>query len=62
VRLQRHAARFDLDDRFKHIYTGILPQSHLDKNLFDRAIGIELYFDNDHRFTTAQVNVFYTFL
>jgi hypothetical protein len=60
--LQRHAARFDLDDRFKHDYAGILPQSRLDRNLFDRRVGIELYFDKDHRFTTAQVNVFYTFL
>jgi len=60
--LQRHAARFDLDDRFKHVYAGMLPQSRLDKNLFDRQVGVELYFDKDHRFTTAQVNVFYTFL
>jgi hypothetical protein len=60
--LQRHSARFDLDDRFKHVYAGMLPQSRLDKNLFDRKGGIELYFDKDHRFTTAEVNVYYTFL
>src|SRR5882762_2664053 len=58
----RHAARSDLDDRFKHVYAGILPQSRLDKNLFDRKVGIELYFDEDHRFKTAEVNVYYTFL
>jgi hypothetical protein len=60
--LQRHAARSDLDDRFKHVYAGILLQSRLDKDLFDRKVGIELYFDKDHRFKTAEVNVYYTFL
>jgi hypothetical protein len=60
--LQSHTARFDLDDRFHYVYAGVLPQSRLDKNLFDRQVRIELHFDKDHRFTTAEVDVDYTFL
>ncbi len=60
--MQRHTARYALDERFHHSYGGMLPQSRLDKNLFDRQVGVELYFDQNHRFTTAEVNVYYTFL
>jgi hypothetical protein len=60
--MQRHTARYALDDRFHHSYGGMLPQSSLDKNLFDRQVGVELHFDQAHRFTTADVNVYYTFL
>ena len=40
----------------------VAAQSRSDRDLFDRKVGIVLYFDKDHRFTTLQVNVFYTFL
>jgi hypothetical protein len=60
--MHRHTARYALDDRFHHAYGGMLPQSRLDKNLFDRQVGVELHFDENHRFTAAEVNVYYTFL
>lgn len=60
--LQRHGARFDLDDRFHHEYDAILPQSRLDKNLFDRKFGVHLRFDQNHRFTVAQGDIYHTFL
>ena len=60
--MQKHAARYALDDRFHHVYGGFLPQSRQDKNLFDREVGVELHFDEQHRFTTAEVTVYYTFL
>jgi hypothetical protein len=60
--MQRHTTRYALDDRFRHSYGGMLAQSSLDKDLFDRPVGVELHFDRNHRFTTADVNVYYTFL
>lgn len=60
--MQRHTARYALDDQFHHSFGGFLPQSRLDKDLFDRQVGVELHFDQNHRFTTAEVTVYYTFL
>jgi hypothetical protein len=60
--LERHTARYALDDRFHHVYGGFFPQSRLDKDLFDRAVQIDLHFDEDHRFKSAEVNIYYTFL
>lgn len=60
--LERHTARYALDDRFHRVYGGFFPQSRLDKDLFDRAVQIDLHFDEDHRFKSAEVNINYTFL
>ena len=60
--LQRHATRFALDDRFDHVYAGFLPQSRLDKRLFDRQVQIRLYLDENQRFKNAEVEIYYTFL
>jgi hypothetical protein len=60
--LERHTTRFALDDRFNHVYAGFLPQSRLDRFLFDRMVQVNLYFDDMHRFKRGEVNVYYTFL
>jgi hypothetical protein len=60
--LQRHTTRYALDDRFHHVYGGIMPQSALDKRLFWRQIQINLKLDENRRFKEAQVNIFYTTL
>jgi len=60
--LERHTTRFALDDRFHHVYGGFLPQTWLDRFLFDRQVQVNLYLDDRHRFKEAEVNVYYTFL
>ncbi len=60
--MERHTERFARDDEFPQVYGGFLPQSSLDRDLFDRQVQINLYFDAGHRFKSAEVNVYYTFL
>jgi hypothetical protein len=60
--LQRHTDRFALDDTYHHVYGGFVPQTSLDKRLFDRKVQINLYLDEDRHFRNADVNVYYTFL
>jgi hypothetical protein len=60
--MERHTTRFALDDRFKHEYVGFAPQTWLDRQLFNRQVQVNLFFDENHRFKAAEVNVFYTFL
>jgi hypothetical protein len=60
--MARHTDRFALDDTFHHVVAGFVPQTPLDKRLFDRKVQIDLYLDEDRHFRNADVNVYYTFL
>jgi hypothetical protein len=60
--LERRTTRFALDDAFHHVYGGFLPQTWLDRFLFNRQVQVNLYLDDGHRFKRAEVNVSYTFL
>lgn len=58
--MQRHTARYALDDEFNHEYAGIVAQTSLDKALFDRKVQIVLKLNSDRTFKRAEVRIFYT--
>jgi len=60
--LERHTARFSMNDSYRPQVGGFAPQTTLDKWLFDRSVQILLNVDSQHRFAYAEANVDYTFL
>ena len=60
--MARHTTRIGFTDRFDTSFGGYLPQSKLDKCLFDRQVRINLKLDENQAFQKAEVNIFYTTL
>lgn len=60
--MRRHTTRYAFDDLYGHNYSGFLPQTSLDRFLFDRAVQIVLYVNADQTFRSADVRVYYTWL
>ncbi len=58
--MQRHTARYSFDNKHRHEFTGILPQTRLDVMLFDRKVQLILRESKDHTFLDADVRVYYT--
>ena len=60
--MRRHTVRYAFNDLNGHDYAGFLQQSNLDRILFDRAVQIVLYVNEDQTFRSADVRVYYTWL
>jgi hypothetical protein len=60
--MRRHTARYALDDRYHHEYTGIVTQTRLDRFLFDRKVQLVLKVNEGKTLQSAEVRVFYTAL
>jgi len=60
--MQRHTTRYSFDEKYHHEYGGFVPQTSLDKFLFDRKVLVALKVNEDRTFASAEVRVFYTFL
>jgi len=60
--MRLHTARFALDDKYHHEYAGIVPQTRLDRLLFDRKVQVVLKLKEDRTFQSAEVRVYYTAL
>jgi hypothetical protein len=60
--LRRHTSRFALDDVYRHEYGGYVPQTALDRILFDRQVQIVFKLNADGSMKEAHVWVFYTAL
>jgi hypothetical protein len=59
--LQRHTIRYAFD-QYHHNYSGFLPQTKLDKALFDRKVQVVLNLNEHQAFQSANVRVYYTWL
>jgi hypothetical protein len=57
--LRKHAESYSMDDRFDHLYAGLLPQSRLDRVLGNRKVIVRLQFDSDRRFKGSEVLITY---
>ena len=57
--LRKHAASYSVDDKFDHLYAGVLPQSRLDRILGNRKVIIRMLFDSSGRFKSAEVLITY---
>jgi hypothetical protein len=60
--MRRHTAMYSLDQKYHHEYAGIVPQTKLDRILFDRQVQVALKVTEDITFEKAEVRVYYTFL
>ena len=60
--MQRHTTTYAFDDKYHHDYAGFVPQTQLDKSLFNRKVQVLLKVNDDQTFREADVRVFYTFL
>lgn len=60
--MRRRTTRYAFNDLHGHDYSGFLPQTSLDRFLFDRGVQIVLYVDTDQTFSSADVRVYYTWL
>lgn len=60
--LRRHTSRFALDDVYRQEYGGFVPQTMLDKMLFDRQVQIVFKLDADGSMKEAEVWILYTAL
>lgn len=58
--MRRHTTRYALDEKYNHEYSGYLPQSKLDRLMFDRKIQGVLNIDDNGAFAKADARVFYT--
>jgi hypothetical protein len=58
--MRRHTTRFAYDDKYRHEYSGFVPQSKLDRILFDRKVQVVLRVAENSTLVNAEVNVFYT--
>jgi hypothetical protein len=58
--MRRHTTRFAFDDQHHHEYDGFLPQTKLDRRLFDRKVQVVLKVNEDQTFQKAEVRVYYT--
>jgi hypothetical protein len=57
--MRKHAESYSVDDRFNHLYGGLLPQSRLDRILGNRKVIVELQFDSERRFKGSEVLITY---
>ncbi len=57
--LHRHAESYSMDDRFGHLYAGLLPQSRLDRILGNRKIIVRLQFNANKRLMRSEVLITY---
>lgn len=60
--MRRHTTRFAFDDQYHHQFIGFIPQTELDRFLFDRKVQLVLNVTEDQVFKSAGVQVFYTAL
>jgi len=61
--MRRHTDRYNVDTEYNFEFAGLMPQSKLDKFLFDRDVQIVLKFNRGTRtFKSAEVEPLYTFL
>jgi hypothetical protein len=60
--LRKHTSRFALDEVYRHEYGGFVPQTPLDRLLFDRKVQIVFKLNVDGSMKEAQVWIFYTAL
>jgi hypothetical protein len=58
--MRRHTTRYAFDDRHHHDYSGFLPQTKLDRILFDRKVQVVLIVSENQTFQNAEVRVYYT--
>lgn len=59
--MRRHTFRH-VRDEYRHDYGGFVPQSQIDRFLFDRKVQIVLEMTGANTFDRAEVQVYYTFL
>jgi hypothetical protein len=58
--MRRHTTRFAYDDKYRHEYSGFVPQTKLDRIFFDRTVQVVLRAAENSTLKNADVNVFYT--
>jgi hypothetical protein len=58
--MRQHTTRFAYDDKYRHEYSGFVPQTKLDRILFDRKVQVVLRVSENSTLVNADVNVFYT--
>jgi hypothetical protein len=57
--MRKHAESYSVDDRFDHLYAGLLPQSRLDRALGNRKVIVRLRFDSNRKFKCSEVVIAY---
>ena len=58
--LRRHTTRYAFDAMYQHEYAGFVPQTRLDRMLFDRKVQVVLKVDQSGTFMNAEARVYYT--
>ncbi len=58
--MRRYTARYAFDEKYNHEYAGFVPQTRLDRMLFDRRVQLVLKVDRSGNFTNAEARVYYT--
>jgi hypothetical protein len=58
--MRRHTTRFAFDEKYQHQYSGFVPQTKLDRILFDRKVQVVLRVSENSTLVNVEVNVFYT--
>ncbi len=52
--MRPHTTRYAFDDQYHHDYSGFLPQTKLDRFLFDRKVQVVLKVNEDQTFQNAE--------
>ena len=60
--MRRHTARYAFDEKYHHEYAGFIPQTKLDRMLFDRKAQLVLKVDQNNNLTSAEARIYYTWL
>jgi len=58
--MRRHTTRYALDMTYHHEYAGFVPQTRLDRLLFDRKVQVVLKLNQNNTFMSAEARVYYT--
>jgi hypothetical protein len=57
--MRTHTVSYSLDERFNHQYSGVLPQSWLDRHLSSRKVFLRLKLSAARKFAGAEVVITY---